>query len=568
MFWQTKTIYEFGPFRVDADERQLVRNGEPVPLTPKVFDILLALLQNSGHVLTKDEVMKIVWPDASVEEGNLARNISTLRGALGEKPRENQYIETIPWRGYRFVATVKKLRDEQPRVTINSLAVLPFVNVNADAKNEYLVDGITDSLITNLARLTTLRVTSRNSSFRYKGREVDPQKIGRELKVEALLLGRVAESDDLLSISVELLDTRDDRHLWGAQYIRRPSELFSAQEIIARQIAEKLAGEMNSPARDSIARADTNNVAYLCYLKGRYHFNKLTPAGVEKGAEHFRQAIENDPNYALAYAGLGDCHNYLAHRDEARHAVLKALELDQDLGEAHASLGFYKFLHDWDFAGAEREFVRAVALSPNYAEAHHWYAIYLANVGRHEEAFREAELAVERDPLSLLMNMTAALNFYTGRDYDRAIAQLEKVIEMDGNFPAARSVLGRVYVEKQMYESAFAEFEKVLSVIKGAVPVEASIKLIMAHTLARWGKKDEALRLLEEVADMPKSAYSVAAVYAALGDNDKGFELLDQAYDERDMQLVSLRVDPTVDELRGDPRFAGIVERVGLPFDL
>jgi tetratricopeptide (TPR) repeat protein len=289
---------------------------------------------------------------------------------------------------------------------------------------------------------------------------------------------------------------------------------------------------------------------------------------VEKGAEHFRQAIENDPNYALAYAGLGDCHNYLAHRDEARHAVLKALELDQYLGEAHASLGFYKFLYDWDFAGAEREFVRAVALSPNYAEAHHWYAIYLANVGRHEEAFREAELAVERDPLSLLMNMTAALNFYTGRDYDRAIAQLEKVIEMDGNFPAARSVLGRVYVEKQMYESAFAEFEKVLSVIKGAVPVEASIKLIMAHTLARWGKKDEALRLLEEVADMPKSAYSVAAVYAALGDNDKGFELLDQAYDERDMQLVSLRVDPTVDELRGDPRFAGIVERVGLPFDL
>jgi len=235
------------------------------------------------------------------------------------------------------------------------------------------------------------------------------------------------------------------------------------------------------------------------------------------------------------------------------------------LGEAHASLGFFRFLYDWDFAGAESEFVRAVALSSNYAEAHHWYAIYLANVGRHEEAFREAELAVERDPLSLLMNMTAALNFYTGREYDRAVAQLEKVIEMDANFPAAHSVLGCVYVQKQMYEAALVEYEKVLDFVKGAPPVEASVKVIMAQAFARWGKKSEAVKLLEDIAGVPASAYSVAGVYGALGDKDKAFEMLNQAYDEHDMQLVSLKVDPTLDDLRDDARFANLIRRVGLP---
>ena len=276
-------------------------------------------------------------------------------------------------------------------------------------------------------------------------------------------------------------------------------------------------------------------------------------------------AIEKDPNYALAYAGMADCLNYSADREEAAKAVGKALELDEELGEAHASLGFSRFLYDWDFAGAESEFQKALALSPNYAEAHHWYAIYLANLGRHDEAFREAEMAVERDPLSLLMNMTAGLNYYLGREYERAVTQLHKVIEMETNFPAAHSVLGCVYVQGQMYLEALAEYDKVLELFKAVPAVGNSVKVLKAQAYARWGKSGEALELLDEVNADFTSPYSVAGVYAALGDEAKAFEALNKAYEQHDMQLVSLKVDPTLDGLRDDQRFVELVSRVGLP---
>jgi TolB-like protein/Flp pilus assembly protein TadD len=567
MFWQTNKAYEFGPFRVDARERRLLRDGEVVPLRPKVFDILLVLVQNGGHILSKDEVMKLVWPDTAVEEGNIARNISTLRNVLGEHPRQHQYIETVPWRGYRFVASVKEVRDIPARPPIDSIAVLPFVNVNAKSTSEYLSDGIAESLITSLAQLTNLRVTSRNSAFRYKGRETNAQTVGRELNVRAVLMGRVAESDDLLSISVELVETSEDRHLWGAQYVRKSAELFAAQEKIAKEIAEKLRLELTGHEKQLLTRRHTeDNEAYLLYLKGRFYFNKLTMDGVQKGVEYFQQAVEKDPNYALAYAGLADCHNYLAHRDEAKQAVLKALELDESLGEAHGTLGFFRFLYDWDFTGAESELKRALTLSPNYAEAHHWYGIYLANLGRHEEADREARQAIELDPLSLLMNMTPALNFYLARQYDRAVEQLQKVIEMEPNFVPARSVLGSVLVQKAMYEEAIGEYQKVLELIKGAAVVEISVKAIMAHAYARWGKRTEAIGLLDEViAAGTASPYSVAGIYAALGDGDLAFEWLHKATEQHDVQLVSLEVDPTLDGIRSDPRFADLVRSVGLP---
>jgi adenylate cyclase len=563
MFRSTEIDYEFGPFRIDASERRLLRGGEVVQLTPKVFDVLMALVQNSGHLLSKDELIEMVWPNTAVEEGNLARNISTLRSALGERPRESQFIETIPWRGYRFIASVRRLRERGAE--IDSIAVLPFVNVNADSKSEYLVDALTESLITSLAQLTNVRVISRNSAFRYKGREINAPTVGRELKVQALLLGRIAALEDMLSISVELVET-GDCHIWGAQFIRKSADLFTAPEAIAQEIVEKLQVEIDGGAAQSLVkRHSPNSEAHLLFLKGRYHFNKLTLEGVQKGLEYFQQAIEKDADYALAYAALGDCHNYMNQRNEAKQALLNALQLDDTLGEAHASLGFFRFLYDWDFSGAENAFVKAIALSPNYAEAHHWYAIYLANLGRHEQAFREAEMAVERDPLSLLMNMTVALNFYTGREYDRAIAQLEKIIEMETNFPAAHSVLGCVYVQKQMYQEALAEYEKVMELVKGVAPVEASVKVIMAQAYARWGKENEARKLLDEVADFPTSFYSIAGVYAALNEKDKAYEALNRAYAEHDLQLVSLKVDPTLDGLRDDLRFIDLVRRVGLP---
>jgi TolB-like protein/Tfp pilus assembly protein PilF len=566
MFWQTRLSYEFGPFRLDAQERRLLRHEEVVPLTPKVFDTLLVLVQNSGHILSKDEVLRLVWRDTLVEEGSVSRNVSTLRKALGEDSRACQYIETIPWRGYRFVADVKEVRVPSVSPVIVSLAVLPFVNVNGDSTAEYLSDGITDSLINNLARLTKLRVTSRNSAFRYRGLDIDAQSVGRELDVNALLIGRVAISDDLLSISVELIDAREDSHIWGAQYIRKPEDLFAVQETIARAITATLQLELTGQESQQLSGSRTQDPeAYVSFLKGRYHFNKLTFEGVTKGIEYFSQAIERDPAYALAYAGLGDCHNYLAARDQAKKAVLKALELDENLGEAHASLGFFRFLYDWDFAGAEREFERALTLSPNYAEAHHWYAIYLANIGRHQEADQEARLAVALDPLSLLMNMTPALNFYLAHQYGRAREQLQKVLDMEPNFAAARSVLGSVLLQQGMYKEAMAEYQKVLEMTKGVATVEPSVKAIIAHGYARWGKRRDALSLLEQVtAAGTVSPYSIAGIHAALGETDSAFEWLEKAYSLHDLQLVSLIVDPTLEGVRSDPRFGELVRRVGL----
>jgi len=564
MFGEPQTSYEFGPFRVDPRERQLIRNGEVVPLRPKVFDILLLLVQNSGHVLTKDDVMRHIWSNTAVEEGNISRTISTLRTVLGEDPSEHRYIETIPWRGYRFVANVREVLVQEAVKRIDSIAVLPFVNVNEDPTTEYLVDGITDNVIRSLAQLRLLRVTSRNSAFRYKGREIDVQSVGRELKVQALLLGRVSRSDDLLSISVELVDTRDDRHLWGAQYIRPPDDLLALCDTIASKIGDKL--RLQRPVGEQPTRHSPIHEAHVLYLKGRYHFNKLTPEGVQRAIEYLLHATELDPSYALAYAALSDCHNYLAQRVEGKTAVLKALELDETLGEAHASYGFFRFLYEWDFAGAESSFKRSQALNPNYAEAHHWYAIYLANLGRHDEAEHQASLAVTLDPLSLLMNMTAALNFYLAREHDKALEQIERVLELEPNFLAARSVKGNVLVQKELYEEAVVEFQRVFELIKGVPAVAVSVKAIMAQAYAKWGKKTEALKLLEEVAAAGTASwYSIAGIYAALGEVDSALESLNKAYEQHDVSLVSLKVDPSLDGVRSDPRFNRLMTAVGIP---
>lgn len=567
MFWQTKTSYEFGPFRVDARERRLLRDGKPVPLTPKVFDVLLALMQNSGHILSKDELIKLVWPDTAVEEGNLARNISTLRKALGETSRRHEYVETIPWRGYRFVAAVKEVRERRAGPQIDSVAVLPFVNVAADPNLEYLADGIAESLIGNLSQLTALKVMSRHSAFRYKGRDANAQMVGRELNVQAVLMGRIAERGDVLSISVELVDARDDAHIWGAQYTRHPADISTMQQTIVQEISEKLRFSTTSDEHQRMVRRHTDNVeAYHLYLKGRFFFSKLTMDGVTKGIAHFEQAIEKDAHYALAYTGLIDCHNYLGEREAARQAATKALELDYTLGEAHASLAFHKFIYDWDFAGAEREFKQALELSPSYAEAHHWYAIHLANMGRHDEARCEAERARELDPLSLLMNMTPGLTAYLARRYDEAIEAFRRVIEMEPNFMAAHSMLAHGFEQKGMFEKAIAEYQTVLEMFGENPDVKASIKALLARAYGFWGHRAEATKIVHELEkEHPANSYLMAHAYAALGKEEQAFSFLEQAFDERSFQLVSLKTDPALDGLRTDPRFEDLLRRMGVP---
>jgi len=574
MFWQTNTCYEFGPFRVDARERRLLRNHEVVPLTPKVFDVLLALLENRGHLLTKDDVIKLVWPNTAVEEGNIARNISTLRTALGERPREHQYIETVPWRGYRFVANVTEVRDDIVRPPISSIAVLPFLNVIQDPDLEYLAEGITESLINNLSQLAELKVMSRNSVFRYKDRETDASVVGRDLHVQAVVLGRVAKHKNMLSIGVELVDARDDSHMWGGQYTRQAADILTMPEKIAHEITGKLHLKLTQAQQQGLVHRQTNNAeAYHCYLKGRYYFNKLTPDGVRRGIEHFKQAIEKDPNYALAYVGLGDCRNYWAQPSEAKEAMTKALQIDDELGEAHASLGFFKFIYDWDFQGAEKELRQAVQLTPSYPEAHHWSAVYFANMGRHEEAGVEARLSVELDPLSLLMNMTPGLTSYLARDYQRAEAHLLKVIELEPNFPAAHSVLGNVYVQQGLFDKGMIEYQKVMALIEGVRIAELSVSALIGHAQAKAGKRSKASKILDELikasgkgdqASPIVSPHFIAEIHAALGQKDLAFEWLNKAYDQHDVQMVSFRVNPTLDSLRNDSRFTDLLRRVDL----
>jgi TolB-like protein/Tfp pilus assembly protein PilF len=571
MFWQAKTLYEFGPFRLDPRERRLLRDGEEIPLTPKVFDILLTLVQHSGHIMTKDEIMRLVWPDATVEDGNIARNISTLRTALGERSRDCRYIETIPWRGYRFVASVKEVRDQSRGPAFSSIAVLPLVNTDGDPEIEYLADGITENLITSLSQLPRLKVMSRNSAFRYKGRQTDAQSAGRELNVQAVLMGRVARRDYMLSISVELVNAVDDSQIWGAQYYRKLDDIFSLEVAIAREITERLRLRLSGPEQERLARTQTDNTeAYHSYLKGRYYFNKLTIDGVQKGCEQFRQAIKLDSRYALAYTGLGDCCNYLGKPSEAREAFATALELEPGLGEAHASLGFLRFIHDWDFAEAEKEFKQALEFNPNCAQAHHWYAIFLGNMARHQEAETEAKMAQELDPLSLLMNMTPALTFYVARRYEDSLDALQKIIEMEPNFPAARGVRGNVYTQMGRFDEAMREYQKVLELSTGVPALEMNVRAITARLHARRGDWIAAREILDEASraaaeGMDVSACAVAAIHNELGDLDAAFEWLEKARQRREPQLASLKVDPSMDGLRGDLRFPELVKRVGLP---
>jgi TolB-like protein/Flp pilus assembly protein TadD len=564
-------IHEFGPFKLDARERVLRRHGELVPLTPKVFDVLLLLVENSGHVVTKNEMMQCVWPDTAVEESNLARHVSTLRKALDDGSGGPRYIETIPWRGYRFAAGVRQKQDE-PAI-IDSLAVLPFLNESADPAAEYLSDGITESLINKLSLVSNLKVMSRNSVFQYKVREPnltfpDASVVGRELRVRAVLTGRIRAAGGVLVVSVELIDASDNSQLWGAQYKRELSDIFSVQETISREIVDRLQLRLTADDKRQLIKRHTKNAgAYHLYLKGRFFLNKLTVEGVHKAAELFQQAIAKDPDYALAYTGLLDCHIGLKRPLEARKAGIKALELDPSLGEAHASLGFLlTFLHDWNWRKAEAELQRAIELNPNYAQARQWYALYLSKMGRHEEAIHEARLSQQLDPLSLPMNLTTGMALYFARQYGRAIEELQKVLELDANFAAAHHTLGIVYTYKQMCDEAISEFQKTAALAGGSAEMETNIKALTACCYAACGRPVQAKVLLDDMGNKPTvSPYALGMIHAQLGEHRIAMDCLERAYNERNLQIVCVKVDPALDPLRPSRRFQSLLARLGLP---
>ncbi|HEY6221309.1 MAG TPA: tetratricopeptide repeat protein, partial [Candidatus Eisenbacteria bacterium] len=473
-----------------------------------------------------------------------------------------------------LVAAILLLR---PRAGIDSLAVLPFVNVDQDPNAEYLSDGITENLINSVSQIPGIKVVSRGSAFHYKGKDVSARTVGKELGVRAVLTGRIVQRGDALSIRAELVDARDDTHLWGEEYNRKLSDLLNVQEEIARDISGKLRQRLSGAEKKRLTRRYTEDAeAYGLYLRGRYHWNKRTGEDLQKGIGYFQQAIEKDPTYALAYAGLAESYGILWNYTglsssetlpKAKAAALKALELDDALPQAHAVLAMTNQMFDWDFPAAEREMRRAIELDPKYPTAHHWFSLLLSDTGRHEEAIAEAERAYEMDPLSPIISNLRASVAYNARQYDRAIEAARKTIELDKNLNISWVALGMSLEQKKMYPEAIAAFEDAVGRSDRWIQAVAAL----AHAYAVSNRRAEAMPLIEELKGQSErgrdSLVNIALIYAGLGQNDEAMAWLDRAYRARSAWLIqlSLKVDPRWDTLRADGRFQDMLRRIGFP---
>ncbi len=465
------------------------------------------------------------------------------------------------------------------RTRINSVAVLPFANATGDPSMEYLSDGITEGVIDKLSGLPTVKVISRTSAFHFKGRDVEPQKVAKELGVDALVTGRVVQRGDDLSVSAELVDAREDKQLWGEQYSRKMADTASVQQDIATAISGNLRLRLTSEEKTRLAKSSASDPeAYELYLKGRYHANQSTAAGLKKSIEYFEQAIDKDPAYALAYAGLADSYAalggdwlYLSPADsfpKAKAAAMKALELDDTLAEAHAALAYGK-LFDWDWIGAEREFKRAIELNPNSALSHQRYAESLKMELRFNEAMIEAKRAQELDPLSPEIIAELGSIYVFTRRYDEAIAQLQKALDLNPDLPAIRAELSWAYAMKRMYPQALAEYDKIADQDKSVAAENQFVAGVLGWLYAVSGRRADALRIAKEFRDLSSHSYvdfyQFAWIYAGLSDKDEAFRLLERGYKEHAAAMVYLGADVTWYGMRSDPRYADLLRRIGLP---
>ncbi len=464
-----------------------------------------------------------------------------------------------------------------PRVSkiIGSLAVLPFENVSRDPDNEYLSDGIAGSLINNLATVPKLRVIAQSTVFRYKGREIDPQAVGRELNVRAVLTGRIMQSGGSLRIGAELVDVPTGSRLWGAQFDRKPGDIFVIQDEISHEISEKLRLQLTKAEKKRLVRRHTEDAeAYRLYLQGRHHWNRWTEEGFYKAIGYFQQAIEKDPSYALAHTGIAESYvllgwnSYLPPKDafpKGKAAAMTALHLDPDLGEAHTPLAAALWLHDWQWQEAQREFKRSLELSPTYPTANHYYAECLMTMGRHEEAIARIKNSQELDPLSLIINVAIGWTFYMGRQYDKAIEHLLRTVELDPNYPMAYWILGLLYRTTGRDELAVTAGEKSVATSGGSPLMRAAL----AHTYGKSGREKEARQVLDDLTELAKHKYVAphffAGIHIGLGENDRAIEYLEKSWEEHCHWLIYLHLDPSMDDLRSDLRFQDLLKRVGLP---
>jgi eukaryotic-like serine/threonine-protein kinase len=464
-----------------------------------------------------------------------------------------------------------------PRVAknIGSIAVLPFENLSRDPENDYLSDGITGSLINILATVPKLRVMAQSTVFRFKGREIDPQAVGRDLNVRAVLTGRVMQSGGALRIGAELVDVATGSRLWGAQYDRKPGDIFMIQDEISNEISGKLRLQLTGAQKRRLTRHHTEDCeAYQIYLKGRHHWNRWTEEGFYKAIEYFQKAVEKDPGYALAYAGIADSYvllgwnSYLPPNDafpKGKAAALTALRLDPDLGEAHTPLAAVLWLHDWQWHEAEKEFKGSLELNPTYPTANHWHAEYVMTMGRQVEAIALMKKSQELDPLSLIINDAIGWANYMARRYDQALEQLRQTVELDPNYPVTHWFLGAIYRATGRYESAITEGEKAVKLSGGSPLMRAAL----AHSYGKAGKAKEALDILDDLTKLAERKYVAphffAGIHIGLGEDDRALEYLEKSYEEHSHWLIYLHIDPSMDDLRSDPRFQDLLKRVGLP---
>jgi len=630
-------LYEFGEFRLDAQRRTLQRGQELVALTPKAFDLLLQLIQSAGKTVTKDDLMKTVWPDSFVEESNLTQTIFMVRKAL-EETSERRYILTVQGQGYRFLVPVKEAAMQGPEIETPApppdagdvadiqlqsqpqraknwrsiviasavialtlivasniwlwlrrhgaaersgkimLAVLPFENFTGDAGQDYFSDGLTEEMISQLGNLdpAQLGVIARTSVMRYKHSQESIPQIGQDLGVQYVIEGSVRRDSERVRITAQLIQVRDQSHLWAQQYDRDLGHLLQLQGEIARAVANEiefsLSGRRPIAAAGEAASGAKSYEAYDFYLKGRYFWNKRTAEGFRQAAEYFQQAIDKDPNYGRAYAGLADTFSlmstwYVGPQNElmpkARTAALRALELDESLPEAHASLALIKENYEYDWAEAEKEFRRAIQLNPQYATAHEWYAEFLSWQERFDEAFVESERARRLDPLSLIIASDHASVLYYSRQYDSALKQYDSVLELDPNFAHARDGMIPCYLQLGKYDEAIEGINR-----RAAHEENPWTLAWKATAYGHGGHAEEARRALAKLEQVSGSRVDRTATlliaYLGTGQKERALELLQKAYSEHSNAVVQIKVDPMYDPMRSDPRFADLVRRLRL----
>lgn len=627
-------IFRFGPFEFRAETGELRKHGLPIRLGAQPVSVLAMLLERPGEVITREDLQERLWPKGTYVdfEHSINAAVKRLRQALSDSADSPHFIETLARTGYRFIAPVDRHLDEAafPTATgatelrdtvggkaearrrrfrvlpaavgsiallamivsglaalrdrfrtqgspspIRSVAVLPLTNVSGDPEQEYLVEGIADVLRQDLQGISALRVISRASSMYYRGSGKPLPEIARRMNVDAVIEGSVLRAGDRVRINVELVRAGNDSRLWGGSYDRRLEDVLTLQSEVAQRIADGIRVTLTRPERERLTRTHTADPdAYLAYSKGRFFWNKRTEADLKTAIGYFQQAIEKDPNYALAYDGLADCwaplawYGYVPPRDafpRAKATVLKALALDSSLAEAHTTLAFVTFYHDRDWANAEREFRRGIDLNPNYANGHHWYAEFLTLAGRPGEAIAESERARELDPLSPIINTWVGSRYFFARQYDRAIEQYQHALQMDPAFVPGHLVLGHALEQKGLYREAILEFEKAASLSGGSPVYLASL----AHAYGAAGRRTEARKVLEALRNLQRqkyvSSYDLALAYLGAGATDQALMLLAQAVDERCPRAMFLGVDPRFDNLRSDPRFKTLVNRVGPP---